>query len=391
VSAAVQGPDATPSGVRIRRATLADLPALVDLERVFPGDRISRPSLARFVDQPSADVWVAERDGEVVGDAVVTYRRGFLSARVYTLAVAPHARGLGVGRALLERVERGAKERGCVTVRLEVREDNEAALALYRRGGYQSAGSTSDYYEDGSAARRLRKRLVGGDAHLLVVPYYAQSLEFTCGPAALMMAMRAVGWSGPISPEQELAIWREATTVFMLAGHGGTSAQGLAVAARRRGLAPSVWVDAPGPAFLDTVRAPDKKAVIELAHRSFEAELARDGVSVRVGEFTADDVVAALRRGQVPVVLVSGARLYAERVPHWVAVTGWDSDHLYVHDPHVPEGGELADGLHLPLPRSEFAALARYGRARHRAMVLVGPGGDGPQARPARASGPSTR
>jgi ribosomal protein S18 acetylase RimI-like enzyme len=372
--------DGTPGAATVRRASGDDLRALVALERAFSGDRIPRASLARFVRHEHADVWVAERDGEVVGDAIVVYRRPFASARLYTIAVAPHARGTGVATALLVRSERAARERGCVALRLEVREDNDAALGLYRRCGYEVVGRTADYYEDGSAALRLRKRFVRQDAHLLRVPYYAQTLDFTCGPAALMMAMRASGWAGACTQEEEVAIWREATTVYMLAGHGGTSAHGLAVAARRRGMAAAVWVDDAGPAFLDTVRDARKKAVIELVHRSFEAELARDGATVRIGDFGADDVAAALRRGLVPIVLVSGSRLYAQRVPHWVTVTGWDEDHLYLHDPHVPEGGERADGLNLALARADFPAVARYGRAKHRAMVVVGPPGDGAAA-----------
>jgi hypothetical protein len=45
-------PSAAPCG--------GDLPALVRLEEVFPGDRVSRASFARFIDGATADVWVAE-------------------------------------------------------------------------------------------------------------------------------------------------------------------------------------------------------------------------------------------------------------------------------------------------------------------------------------------
>jgi ribosomal protein S18 acetylase RimI-like enzyme len=379
---------ASPQPIVVRRATRGDLAALDALEGTFPGDRISRASFARFLQAPTADVWVAESAGRVVGDAVVVYRRPFLSARLYSIVVDPAWRGRGVARSLLERSERGARERGCVTMRLEVRDDNEAAIALYRSVGYDDVGRTDDYYEDGSAARRMRKRFVSATAHLLRVPYYAQTLEFTCGPAALMMAMRAVGWLGPMGREHEVTIWREATTVYMLSGHGGTSAHGLAVAARRRGVRASAWVDSSGPAFLDTVRDPDKKAIIELSHRAFEAELSADPDAVRTGDWTVRDVVAAMRAGGVPIVLVSGARLFAQRIPHWVVVTGWDEHHLYLHDPHLPEGGDRADALHLPVPQRDFAALARYGRAGHRAMVVVGPGPGG-RVRRARASGRS--
>ena len=362
--------------MRVRRATRGDLDALVRLEQVFPGDRLSRASFARFIETPTADVWVATvPDGEgrerVVGDAVVSYRRGFHAARLYSLVSDPGWQGRGVGRALMAAAEGNALERGLVSMRLEVRVDNVRAVAFYRSLDYEDVGLTHDFYEDHSDALRLRKRLRGDTAHLLAIPYHPQSLEFTCGPACLMMALRSLGHAEPLGQLEELALWREATTVFMLAGHGGASAHGLAVAALRRGFGAEVWVDQPGAPFLDTVRSPVKKRVIELTHEAFEEELARRGGRVRVGDFAADDVVDQLRAGRVPLVLVSGASLYAERIPHWVVATGWDDDHLYVHDPHLPEGAQRADGVHLPLRRADFARVARYGRARHRAMVMV--------------------
>jgi len=380
--------------MRVRRATRADLEALVRLERAFPGDRLSRASFARFIEGTTADVWVATVADEagretVVGDAVVSYRRGFHAARLYSLVSDPAWQGRGVGRALMAAVEAHALERGLVSVRLEVRVDNARAIAFYRGLGYAEVGLTHDFYEDHSDALRMRKRLRDDTAQLLPVPYHPQSLEFTCGPACLMMALRSLGYAEPLGEAEELALWREATTVFMLAGHGGTSAHGLAVAALRRGFDAEVWVDQEGPPFLDTVRSAEKKRVIELAHAGFVDALARLGGRVRVGDFGADDVVGLLRRGRVPLVLVSGARLYAERIPHWVVATGFDGDHLYVHDPHLPDGAQRADGVHLPLRRADFARVARYGRARHRALVVVGrPTGGGDRRRQRRELSP---
>jgi ribosomal protein S18 acetylase RimI-like enzyme len=368
----VGGPPAS-GGVTVRRATPADVDALLRLEATFPGDRISRASFLRFIDAPTADVFVAlDDEGRVVGDAIVAYRRGFHGARLDSLVTDPAQQGRGVGSALLAEAEQAARERGVVSMRLEVRVDNERAIALYQRRGYEIRGRTHDFYEDHSDAWRMRKRLRGDTAQMLAVPYHPQSLEFTCGPASLMMALRSLGHAAPLGQAEELALWREATTVFMLAGHGGTSAHGLAVAALRRGFAATVWVDADVVPFLDTVRSASKKRVVEIAHRGFEAELRRLGGALRVGDFGADDVVSRLSEGEVPLVLVSGAKLYAERIPHWVVATGWDDDHLYLHDPHLPEGARRADGVHLPLRRSDFARIACYGRRRHRAMVVVG-------------------
>jgi hypothetical protein len=52
------------------------------------------------------------------------------------------------------------------------------------------------------------------------VPFYGQTLEFTCGPAALMMAMaRSARFAA--RPAHRIKLWRESTTIYMTSGHGG--------------------------------------------------------------------------------------------------------------------------------------------------------------------------
>lgn len=355
----------------MRRAAPRDLEALARLEAHFPTDRLERDALRRFLGRGSADVFVAEVGDDIVGDAIVLYRRGFRGARLYSLVVAPSARGRGVASELLDAAERGARDRGSVVMRLEVREDNEPARALYAKHGFEVAGRTADFYQDGSAAVRMRKRLREGEAVLAPVPFYAQSMDFTCGPACLMMAFAYLGADRVFDRSVELDLWREATTVFMQAGHGGCSPHGLAVAARRRGFDATVYSRDDGVPFEDSVRSPEKKDVIALAHERFAAELRREGGRVVIADFDDGTVIQALKRHEVPIVLVSGSRLYERRVPHWVVATGWDDEAIYVHDPFIPEGAERADGLHLPLARSEFAQVTTFGKARHRYLVVI--------------------
>jgi len=232
-------------------------------------------------------------------------------------------------------------------------------------------GRTADYYQDHSNAVRMQKRFAAGGATVLGVPYYPQSLEFTCGPAALMMAMRHFGYPVPLERWLELALWREATTIFMLSGHGGCSAHGLAVAALRRGFRATVVSSDGDVPFLDSVRDGDKKDVIRIAHHTFERDLRDLGGRAELRDFTDRDAVDALRRGALPLVMLSGYRLYAEKVPHWVIVTGYDADHLYLHDPFIPDGAGRADSVHLPLRRDAFEAVSRFGKRRRRSMVLI--------------------
>jgi ribosomal protein S18 acetylase RimI-like enzyme len=57
---------------------------------------------------------------------------------IHDIAVSPAARGKGIGRKLLEAVEAEARALGCGKVTLEVRSDNQRAMALYRSVGFKS-------------------------------------------------------------------------------------------------------------------------------------------------------------------------------------------------------------------------------------------------------------
>jgi ribosomal protein S18 acetylase RimI-like enzyme len=149
-------------GLLIRPAEAADLDRLAGLEMAgFTGDRLGRRSLARLLRRASALALVAVADGRVVGYAMVLFREGSRVARLYSLVRDPEMAGRGVGAALLAAAERAAAARGRLEMRLEVREDNDAARALYEHRGYRPLGRRAGYYEDGADALRMRKPLIG--------------------------------------------------------------------------------------------------------------------------------------------------------------------------------------------------------------------------------------
>jgi ribosomal protein S18 acetylase RimI-like enzyme len=146
--------------LRIRRAVLADLDALVALERAsFAHDRLSEQQFRHHLDSASARLLVATRARRLQGAAVLFFRRGTRIARLYSLATAADARGSGVGGALLQAAERTARQHGCHVLRLEVRTGNAAAIRLYERAGYTRIGRRAGYYEDGADAWRYQKAL----------------------------------------------------------------------------------------------------------------------------------------------------------------------------------------------------------------------------------------
>lgn len=144
----------------IRVARPDDLDALVDLEnRCFRGDRMSRRSYAAALHNPRAILLVSGALNQLQAAAAVFFRADSQTARLYTIAVSPQARGHGIGAAMLAACETAARKRGATALRLEVSVRNKSALALYRKSGYGIRGRIDRYYEDGSDALRLERPL----------------------------------------------------------------------------------------------------------------------------------------------------------------------------------------------------------------------------------------
>jgi GNAT superfamily N-acetyltransferase len=103
------------------------------VERLIPGLR----------QHPTTLIFLAYLDGAATG--IATCFRGFstFSARpvinVHDLAVLPEHRAAGIGRALLQAVERNARESGCGKITLEVQENNIRARRVYEAAGFTQA------------------------------------------------------------------------------------------------------------------------------------------------------------------------------------------------------------------------------------------------------------
>lgn len=163
----------------------------------------------------------------------------------------------------VEAVEQAVLEHGSTTLRLEARTDNQPSINLFESMGYRQFGVYLKYYEDNADAVRLEKRLLASPpANLSEVPYYQQTLEFTCGPASLMMAMKALDKNITFNRQLELRLWRKSTAIFMTSEHGGCGPYGLALAAYHRNFSVDIYVKEREPLFIDSVRSEEKKEVI---------------------------------------------------------------------------------------------------------------------------------
>lgn len=154
-----------------RRADPGDIPALMTLEEMcFPTDRMNRRNFRYAISQAKGVFLVAVQGVRIAGYGLIGFHAGTRIARLTSFAVDPACRRLGIARRLLEALEGEAKAHGCRAVRLEVRRDNTAAIALYTRTGYGVFGLYPDYYADSMAALRLEKSLPPGPVPSIVPP-----------------------------------------------------------------------------------------------------------------------------------------------------------------------------------------------------------------------------
>lgn len=149
------------NGLAIRAAEPGDLDAILALEfAAFSTDRLSRRSLRAFILSPHRPLLVAFSDEGLAGYALVALRQRAAAARLYSIAVDQRSGRRGVGRALMAACEHYAVANGRRALRLEVRSDNSAAIALYERLGYRQFGHFDNYYADGARALRFEKQFL---------------------------------------------------------------------------------------------------------------------------------------------------------------------------------------------------------------------------------------
>ena len=143
--------------------TIASPPS-VEIRRLEPTDWTAasaiywegmRDGLATFeAEVPPWDVWderhlsdhrlVAELLDEVVGWAALlpaSERRCYSGVAENSVYVAREARGLGIGRALLEALIAGAEAAGIWTIQTSIFPENRASLALHEKCGFRVVGT----------------------------------------------------------------------------------------------------------------------------------------------------------------------------------------------------------------------------------------------------------
>ncbi len=136
--------------VVVRRMTMSDVPAVMEIDRMsLPTPWSERSFHYELAENPASCLLLAEQQGEI------TEIVGFLGfwmlvdeAHISTLAVHPNHRRKGIGGELLLEAIREAVTMGAEIVTLEVRQSNQSAINLYHKHGFDVVGRMVRYYRD---------------------------------------------------------------------------------------------------------------------------------------------------------------------------------------------------------------------------------------------------
>jgi hypothetical protein len=149
-----------------------------------------------------------------------------------------------------------------------------------------------------------------------------------------MMTMKFFNPNLRLARGLELDIWREANLVESY----GTSKEGLALAAARRGFEVYTMGKSLRHSFVDVIR--DKipsvdNNVLELLYNDTRRKFRAMGLKHITRSITLSAIKNTFRKGDVPILFTSTALFGGKEdpLPHWVVVTGYGEEDWYLNNP----------------------------------------------------------
>ncbi len=173
------------------------------------------------------------------------------------------------------------------------------------------------------------------------VPYYAQSSEFSCGPACVLMVMKHFDPSLEMGRELEFEVWRQCNMI----GIKGADPYGLSVplidagfevrliTQRRKIVEYKPWKRR----LLRHFSSDDIELSIFGMRENKRRALSR-GLPVSYKPPVVTDVIQGVQKGFVPIALVHMGVVHSLNIPHWIVVTHVDEESVVFNDPYPPKG-----------------------------------------------------
>jgi ribosomal-protein-alanine acetyltransferase len=146
--------------IEYREATVLDIPILVSLDREYFAD--TAWPIEQFREEltgPTRKFIVGEDNGELIAYAGAFLPSAGEVADLMTIAVNPKYRRRGIATHLICELEKWAKARDGKAMMLEVDVNNNDAIELYLKNGYEKLNIRKDYYGYGKDAQIMKRAL----------------------------------------------------------------------------------------------------------------------------------------------------------------------------------------------------------------------------------------
>lgn len=149
--------------MKIRKATLADVPSLnVLVNSAYRGDtsregwtteadlldgiRTSEASLQAMIENPAAEILVAEENDALVACVYLEKKNRVLYLGMLT--VKPTMQARGIGALLMQAAENNARQRDCNRIQMTVITARDTLIKYYQRKGFQDTGERAPFPND---------------------------------------------------------------------------------------------------------------------------------------------------------------------------------------------------------------------------------------------------
>jgi hypothetical protein len=188
------------------------------------------------------------------------------------------------------------------------------------------------------------------------IPYYAQSSEFTCGPACVLMTFKHFDPDMKLSRTLEFEVWRQCNMI----GVKGADPYGLSVPLMDRGY--EVHLLTQSRRMIDTALwrqrprvnpfTPEEMSLTIFGIAENRKRALRRGLSLEHRRPMVERIAERVGEGFVPIALVHMGIVHRLDTPHWVVVVDVGEDQVTFNDPYPPKGRK-----NIRLGRPEFQKM----------------------------------
>jgi ribosomal-protein-alanine N-acetyltransferase len=128
----------------ITKASQKDIPAVMELEKSFPGTPWKNPSSFQ---KPDHSLFVSKSEGKTNGYILVHHKPD--SNHIVKMMVDPNSRKSGIGKSLVNHVKSDTP------LSLNVRASNTGAINFYNSIGFKKSAEHAGYYKNGESAHEM--------------------------------------------------------------------------------------------------------------------------------------------------------------------------------------------------------------------------------------------